>query len=842
MRKLVRIAVLTGVAGLAFTDPALARDESRGEEGDASASEYGIDEIIVTAQKREQAANSVGITIAAIGGDDLVTRGVVDTGDLAKVVSGFNATLSPRATPVYTLRGVGLYDATLGAAPSVAVYVDEIPLPYPMTQAGATLDVQRLEVLKGPQGTLFGQSSTGGAINYISAKPTESFEAGFNASFERFGKIDAGGFVSGPLSETLRVRLSARAIEGGAWQYSVSRKNDKNGAANRLFGRLLVDWTPTERLKVGLNFNGWRDKSESTQGQFRSNQLNIVGQAGSINASAIVDPIAFAGLTTPTSPNFDPSFVSRQAVVYGRILGQGFAPGAKIYPTDPARTAAYLGGPLGNGRPLTKSRAAEWTPGLSSASDNSFYQGALRLEYELSDAITVTSLSSFLKTHIDINVDQDGTTANAANNREVGNIKSFSQELRVTGNTGNLNWIIGGNIEHSRISDTYQLLDGTDNSSTEALPGLRYSGVELGINSKVRSYAAFANMDWKLGGLTILGGVRFTQNRLSGNSCARDLAPSVALSKTFGNADVVPGFGFYDLQTAFGLNPANHIILTPGQCYVLNTNVPTSDPRYLRPTVQPYRTSLKQDNVSWRVGANYQTQGGALIYGTVSKGYKAGVLPNMPAATTDQYAPVSEESLLAYEVGIKAPLADRRLQLNVAGFYYDYRDKQLRVRILDPVFGLLERTVNVPKSYVMGAEVEVTARPLAGLVVSGNATYLKSRVNGSFDSFQGRAVYNQEGYTGEFRGSSLPYAPTFSAAMDSEYIFPVKETVAAFVGGSVTYQDRTNATFVNSTLKAPNYVLRSRTLVDLRAGVQANDETWKITVFGRNIFNKNIMR
>ena len=129
-------------------------------------------DIIVTANKREQSVNDVGLTITAASGEELNQRGIDGPEDLAKLVPGFTFTQSLYSTPVYTLRGIGLYDATFGAAPSVAVYTDQIPRNVPTMSDALELDVERIEVLKGPQGTLFGQSSTGGAVNYILGKPT----------------------------------------------------------------------------------------------------------------------------------------------------------------------------------------------------------------------------------------------------------------------------------------------------------------------------------------------------------------------------------------------------------------------------------------------------------------------------------------------------------------------------------------------------------------------------------------------------------------------------------------------------------------------------------------------
>jgi outer membrane receptor protein involved in Fe transport len=124
----------------------------------------------------------------------LTEQGVTDVSDLVKVVPGFNFTESAYATPVYTLRGIGFYDTSLAAKPTVSIYQDQVALPFSIMTRGATLDLERVEVLKGPQGTLFGSNATGGAINYIAAKPTATFKAGFDAGVNNFGEFRAAVF------------------------------------------------------------------------------------------------------------------------------------------------------------------------------------------------------------------------------------------------------------------------------------------------------------------------------------------------------------------------------------------------------------------------------------------------------------------------------------------------------------------------------------------------------------------------------------------------------------------------------------------------------------------------
>ena len=154
---------------------------------------------------------------------------------MVRVVPGLTFARSSYGVPVYTIRGIGYYDTSLSGAPAVSVNTDEIPLPYPAMTTGAGLDVERVEVLKGPQGTLYGQNATGGAINYISAKPTKTFSAGIDATYQSFNEGIVQGFVSGPLTDTLGIRVSGRADEGGDWQRSYTR-SDKIGRSDQLIG------------------------------------------------------------------------------------------------------------------------------------------------------------------------------------------------------------------------------------------------------------------------------------------------------------------------------------------------------------------------------------------------------------------------------------------------------------------------------------------------------------------------------------------------------------------------------------------------------------------------------
>jgi outer membrane receptor protein involved in Fe transport len=420
-----------------------------------------LDEVIVTAEKRSESINNVPMSISAISGDSLAAHGVTDTSQLGTLVPGLTFTKTGYMTPVYTIRGVGFQDNTLSAAGSVAVYVDEVPLPFSIETKGVGLDLARVEVLKGPQGTLYGENSTGGAINYIAARPTDHFEAGVDASYGRFNTVSLQGFLSGPLSDTVRARLAVSSQESGPWQQSFSR-SDSLGVSNVLTGRLLVDWTPTDRLSVSVNLNATQEKSDAQAPQ----------EYGILPASPA------NGFTPPSIANF---------------------PAAP--PND---------------------RAADWDPGVSLRGNNVTYQGAVRLDYAVSPDLKFTSISAYTHFKKDQPVDTDGTPFQLFSGVFTGHAGTYYQELRLSGDVQNrLNWIVGANYQSDKTYD--QLFLHYCQASGRIVLGLP---VCSGINQdhqNIETKAVYAHADFKLTDtLTLQGGVRYTETDRHFEGCTKD--------------------------------------------------------------------------------------------------------------------------------------------------------------------------------------------------------------------------------------------------------------------------------------------------------------------------------
>src|SRR5882757_1234438 len=696
-----------------------------------------LEEITVTAQKREENINKVGLTIAAIGASTLQEQNIQSLADIAQVVPGLSYTNSANNTPVYTLRGVGFYDTSLGSYPTTSIYLDQAPLPFPVQSALTAFDLERIEVLKGPQGTLFGQNSTGGAINYIARKPTNEFSAGAVASYGTFNDFIEDAYVSGPIGDGVRVRLALRDENSGAWQYSYTR-NDTNGRAHQLAGRLLVDWDASSTLKFQLNVNGWQDKS---------------------------DPLALQYVA------FNQQAISN-------------APAVEAYPRSP----------------LT-SRAADWSPDNGMFIHRNLNQTVLRADWEFVPDITLTSITSYVGFNERGALDQDGIALSDLDLRYFsGDIHSFAQEVRLANaNTGRFRSTIGANFSSDTVSYDENIVYA--NSSATQNYGIHTS--ENYSNQHMTNIAGFASGEYDiLSSLTAKAGVRYTESRRSATICNHDGGDGLTAALFTVFAGALSGQSVAPL----GIN----------DCFALNA-------QFLPGT---YYGKLTEDNVSWRTGLDYRATDHVLLYVNVAKGFKAGTFGNLNASSQVQYVPAVQESILSYEGGAKAQFLDRRLSINGALFYMDYTNKQLRSKRIDPTFGIIDVIVNIPKSHIQGAEVEINALPARGLSVGLAATYIDSKI----DQYSG---VNAGGLVANFAGSAIPFTPSQQYGGNARYEYPVMQGISAFISAQLTYRSKTNA-IVGGTA---DYNIDAYGLLDAQLGL-ASQSGWKAMLWGKNITNR----
>lgn len=741
---------LIGLSGLAIAASCIGVTPADAQEAQPGKTE----EIVVTALKREQTDGSVGISTTIADADTLRLRGIDAVADLPRLVPGLTIQDSNFASTSFTLRGVGFFNSDLSTPPAVTVYLDEAPLPYPAMTRLVAFDLARVEVLKGPQGTLFGQNATGGAVNYIAAGPSHDPQAGLDLSFARFDRLQAGGFVSGALAEGLTARLALQTRSGEGWQKSITRPGDKLGRISELQGRATLDWAASDRLSTRLTLTVTHDGSERPAGQF-------VAAVPPRPALAVPGLLTFPAVASPRAADWS------------------------LFRADTGERIDY-------------------------ASDTSLVHLRWRTDYRIADEIALTSLTSWARFDAAYAQDPNGTpfSLNEVINED-GRISAFFQELRASGRTGRFNWLVGINYARDRISDApRQIFRDVDASHLfEAIDPLAYVDAnQLRNRTRVHTYAAFGRVEYALSGkLMIEGALRYNIDRRLFDSCA------LAVTDHFAR--------FWNLFRG------NREPLTrPGDCYVLD---PAND---LQPVDNVHKV-LNENSLSWRIGLNWTVRPGFLAYVNASRGYKAGTSPVAAVSTVNQYTPIGQESVLAYEAGIKSSFLNGRLHVAASGFYYDYRDKQLRSARLDPPFGPLEALASIPKSHVVGAEMQIVARPVKGLTLDTAITYTHTEID-RFVGYDGLTNF------GDQAGTRFPFAPAWQAVANLDYEFPVATRVTGFTGGSLTHRSGTYAGVgMREALRIAPY-----SLLDLRAGIEIagfRRSRYRVWLWGRNVTNEH---
>jgi iron complex outermembrane recepter protein len=644
---------------------------------------------------------------------------------------------------------------------------------------GATLDLDRVEILKGPQGTLYGQNATGGAVNYIAAKPTDSFAAGIEGTYQDYNGSTIRGYVSGPLTDTLKARLAIETTLGGAWQKSID-DGDHLGNKDLTKGRLLVDWRPTDKLTVAANVNGFYDGSDT-----------LATQATGITPQKAT--------SYPNTPIADPTLRGRTLV---SIVGLSPLP----FPTNDTE--------------------AEWFHGVDPHNDETYGQASLRADYAFSSAATLTYLGSY-ENYSQNDISTTSGRPQASYYEQRGTIEANSQEVRLGGDLlgSMLNYVVGADFS-SAVTHENDLLyySGiTTAYSTVTLPYLArispdYQAPTTGNNILSRDQeqtdALFGNVEYYISdNVDVHVGGRLTQDNQRYQGCAAD------------DGDGNSAAAFTAIQILYKLKPVE--VVAPGGCATLG---PTGHPGL-------FKTYLDQNNFSWRVGVDYRPIPGTLLYAGVSKGYKAGAFPTLAASSYVQLEPVTQESVLAYELGSKSRLLDNHIELDGAIFYYDYRDKQFQSNEPDPlgIFGIVNTLVNIPKSSEVGLELAAKFRPVEDLTLSAQATYLDSRVEGDFYG------YNQ--FTTKpfnFNGQSFPNAPKWALGLGGKYDFDINQKYRGYFGANGRYQTQSQGAFGTDesiALGYPSLEIKAYGLLDLRAGMESRDGRYYLQVFGQNVTN-----
>ena len=802
--RIRRYALLgASLFALASQMPTVAQEA---EEAPAADSSLKLGSIVVTAQRREESINDVPMSIQAFGEDTLDALRVDSVDDLQTVVPSFSVSQSYQGVPTYTLRGIGFNTINLSATSTVGTYVDEVAYPFPFMNSGPVFDVERIEVLKGPQGTLFGRNTTAGLINMVTNKPSDEFEAQVSADVGNYDTWNLEGMLNLPLSDKAQARFAIRSENSDeGWQESITRGEDR-GTKDKLGFRAALALQPTENLDIDVSYNGWRNTSDT-----------IGGQA--------------IGLT----PNTDPTFT---------VPGTSGPSTTSLFNAVDPVTGLSLVNFINNNFP-TSAEQADWAPNYARTTDGIGINGidgpleedsqfdALKLgvRYGFDNGLNLVSLTGYNKLEREAILDWSGAPFAVLLQDIDGEIKSFSQELRLEGETGKANWLVGAYYGKDEATDSNRtLLPDNANSnfvstvaaSFAASPlnvdpetGVPYTVLEL-LNSfqtyqdigefETTTWSVFANADWQLTPeFSLTTGIRYTDDSQDYVGCSRDVSGSMQ-----------PNVNVFN-RTYFSL-----IYATPPAAPLLENGCNTFD--VATNSFGAVTSETKEDNVSWRVVGNWTPQDNLVLFASVTQGYKSASTPVNAASKSEQNAPATQESLLAYELGVKASLFDQRMQANAALFYYDYEDKQLAAFFPDPIYKALSRLQNIPTAEAYGLDAEITYLISEELTAVGGLTLLHTEI-GHFDTVDGFGLpVNRQ-------GDPFLYSPETVASLALLYDRPISADLGVRASLSGRWQSESTA----GTPDDPLYDIDSYGLLNGSIGIYSLDDHWDLSVWGKNL-------
>jgi len=381
------------VSAALWVSPAVAQQSADAPAQDQGAAASGMEDIVVTAQRRSERLQNVPIAVSAVGQTAMREMAVSRPSDLVAQIPNlkFQAAQGGQGLPIFNIRGVTLLDFTDTNEASVAVYADDIYLGSPNLGNQQLFDLQRVEVLRGPQGTLYGRNAVGGLINYISNRPTDTLEGYVTLGYGKDNDAIVEGAVSGPLSESVRGRLAGRFQRRDGWQTNVINGSHFGDIDHAVGVRAIIDadLSPTFKISLQGNYNNF--KGEEEEAGFYG--ARVPGSNPGVRCS---DAAIFASQCTNGSGYIDPSPSPRQVA------------------SDLTEQPVFVRSHGGLAR-------AEWDLGFA----------------------TITSLTGYYYAKRSNDFDADGSPLPALRFITASTHKQFSQELRIGGTSGILTWTTG---------------------------------------------------------------------------------------------------------------------------------------------------------------------------------------------------------------------------------------------------------------------------------------------------------------------------------------------------------------------------------------------------------------
>ena len=638
-----------------------------------SGAERVLEEVVVTARRREERLQDAPIAVSAYTSEGLDYRGTTRLDELSRFVPSLTVENNPsfggasNSAAIY-LRGVGQKEFLPTSEPGVGLYVDGV---YIARSIGAVLDivdVEQLEVLRGPQGTLFGRNTIGGAISITTVKPdpNDPFGAKLSATAGTDNRFNLKGSVHVPISDTFAARFSIASFQQDGY---VERTDGIDlGDDDTLTGRAAFAWRPTDRLAVDVSLEATRDRENGPALQLLGIDFTDLSQLNGV-VLAPPPPMAFIH----------------------NVTAAALAPGMPCAVTDPAGNGITFNPDSPNCYDNRYVGADGVNEGTAPAfSETDLFGASIIVNADLSDTLSLKSITAWRD--LDSQFARDGDHSPARISEFVDDLtqQQFSQEIQLIGSYERLNWIVGA----------YYFSEDGDNANTL---NFTVSNFLSGGGYDNQAAALFAQGTYDITErwhLTVGG--RYTDEEKS-------FLPDQIIFQNFfaGISQVVP--------------PGNPLA-------ALDAPFLQAGERIL-PLLE---STIDVSEFTPMVNLSYDVTDDVMLYASYSEGFKSGgftqrVFPPVVAGFTappgtpdiDLIPTFEPEFVEVLELGLKASLLDGRMRLNAAVFTTDYEDLQVQVfNSVAPV------TQNIGEASIDGAELEIQAAPGNGWLVEGSLSYL----------------------------------------------------------------------------------------------------------------------
>ena len=692
-----------------------------------------LEEVLVTAQKRQQEVQDVGIAITAFTGDQLKALGVEQSFDVAAFSPGvhISGNLAGQNTQ-FTVRGVTQNDFNdIVEAPN-AVYLDEGYLAVAQAQTFAVFDIERVEILKGPQGTLFGRNATGGLIHYHSNKPSFEGTEGyvdvtlglFDSNSDAFQtRLDAA--VGGPFSDTVagRVAIMYNKHDGylnNIYPFSAVGGSPGAGAGadmgddDTLALRGILQFRPNDRVDVTLSIN--TATSDIATGPYQSKPtIGVFDEDFELINVIDVAPDEDRASIGPNGEDLGGDLDNDG--VFGDIFGR--PPGADFF--------GYID-PDGEDFDTSGDFAFE----NHGETETHGFNG--RVEWRLSDDVLLTSVTDFKDYEKLLFIDVDSAPANQSANYAAVDATSFTQEIRLNGETDTMRWVAG----------FYYL-----NIDSESDNGLKFP---VGSVVPGAPFDLGADAELETDSFSLFGQIE------------RDLSDRLAL--TAGLRVIREEKDYEFSQNIYGTADSRQIHVGP--------------PLPIGPVFGPSGPEAFTDSTSdtlttGKLQLDFRPNDDLLLYGGINRGVKAGsfnaqLAGGLPVPTTA--IPYDEEILMSLEAGFKSTLFGGHTRLNGSIFYYDYEDYQ--AFLFTGVSGVV---INADAEN-LGLELELQTSPIEGLDALLSVAWFDATVKDVPLRVDGPIVTDVD----------PTYAPEFQITGLIRYQWSVGNG-SMYVGGDVSYSD-----------------------------------------------------